>query len=310
MYEIGGDSTGTIALGNSGWGVKLYSQSSGNTIGGTTAGSPNVIGANAGDGIVVSDGSGGVLVEGNSIGSNATGSVPLGNALDGVFFVGGLSNSTIGGLVAGAVNIIANNEWHGVAVGAHASDPCMGNAILSNSIYGNAALGIDLGSDGVTAEYPGRAAIRARTTCRTTPCWIVPSTSGQGTTIRGTLNDAQSTVFTLQFLSDPTADLSGHGQGRTLLGTITVTIDGSGNASFTATFSTSVAAGQVVSATATDPDGNTSEFSQDVAVVAGLVTAIAVWRRPGPATRPGAIVAGTVQDGGVAPFSADDLDIH
>ncbi len=36
--EIGGDSTGTIALGNSGWGVKLYSQSSGNTIGGTTAG--------------------------------------------------------------------------------------------------------------------------------------------------------------------------------------------------------------------------------------------------------------------------------
>ncbi len=185
----------------------------------------------------------------------------------------------------------------------------MGNAILSNSIYGNAALGIDLGSDGVTPNTPG-GPHSGPNDLQNHPVLDSAVTSGQGTTIRGTLNGAPSTVFTLQFFSDPTADLSGHGQGRTLLGTITVTIDGSGNASFTATFSTSVAAGQVVSATATDPDGNTSEFSQDVAVVAGLVTAIAVGAGLGPATRPGAIVAGTVQDGGMAALLPTDPDIH
>ena len=41
-----------------------------------------------------------------------------------------------------------------------------------------------------------------------------------------------------------------------------VTTDGSGNASFTVTFSATVAVGQFITATATDPNNNTSEFSQ------------------------------------------------
>src|SRR5207237_1239511 len=50
-----------------------------------------------------------------------------------------------------------------------------------------------------------------------------------------------------------------------------VTTDGDGNASFNATLPIAARAGQVVTATATDPDGNTSEFSLAVAVAQGNV---------------------------------------
>jgi hypothetical protein len=50
-------------------------------------------------------------------------------------------------------------------------------------------------------------------------------------------------------------------QGETFLESLQVTTDGSGNASFTADVPLVLEAGQAVTATATDPDGNTSEFS-------------------------------------------------
>ncbi len=49
-----------------------------------------------------------------------------------------------------------------------------------------------------------------------------------------------------------------------------MTTDANGNASFTATFTApKVRAGWYVSATATDPMGDTSEFAQDVQIAAG-----------------------------------------
>jgi hypothetical protein len=54
-----------------------------------------------------------------------------------------------------------------------------------------------------------------------------------------------------------------------LLGSVTVTTDGSGTATFTVTFNVVVTPGQVVSATATGPGNNTSAFAQDVTVSGG-----------------------------------------
>ena len=51
-------------------------------------------------------------------------------------------------------------------------------------------------------------------------------------------------------------------QGETYLGTLPVTTDGAGNASFQIDVPLVLEAGQRVTATATDPSGNTSEFSQ------------------------------------------------
>ena len=119
---IGTDISGTTALGNAGNGIDVLNNVSGITIGGTTAAARNVIAANSGSGINIANAATGVVVVGNSIGTDATGSVALGNALDGVRIDGGAANSTsdntIGGTSAGAGNIIANNGAAGVVVGS------------------------------------------------------------------------------------------------------------------------------------------------------------------------------------------------
>jgi hypothetical protein len=47
---------------------------------------------------------------------------------------------------------------------------------------------------------------------------------------------------------------------------VTVTTNSKGTASFSLTLNSRLASGQIISATATDPFGNTSEFSKDVMV--------------------------------------------
>jgi hypothetical protein len=103
-------------------------------------------------------------------------------------------------------------------------------------------------------------------------------TSASGTTIQGTLNAAASETFTIQLFSNATADPSGFGQGQTLLTSITVTTDPTGSASFTATVP-AVTVGFAISATATDPAGNTSEFAQDVTVTASAAAVRAALAR-------------------------------
>ncbi|MDH3602705.1 MAG: thrombospondin type 3 repeat-containing protein, partial [Candidatus Tectomicrobia bacterium] len=85
---------------------------------------------------------------------------------------------------------------------------------------------------------------------------ITSATTGQ---ITGTLNSTPNTEFRLEFFANSQCDPSGFGEGETFLGFTNIQTDGSGNAGFTANLP--VPEGQVVTATATDPDGNTSEFS-------------------------------------------------
>ncbi len=146
--------------------------------------------------------------------------------------------------------------------------PTTGVAILSNSIYANQGLGIDLGDDGVTPNHPG-GPIYGPNNYQNYPVLTSAISSGGKLVIAGTLNSAASTSYVVQFFANVTADPSGYGQGQTYLGEVTVTTDANGNATFTATFKTSVPAGEFISATATDPIGDTSEFAQDVTVTSG-----------------------------------------
>ena len=170
-----------------------------------------------------------------------------------------------------AGNVIANNGGAGVVIGSNLNDLCTGDAILSNSIHDNAALGIDLGDNGVTPNTPGGPQIGPND-LQNFPVLTNVTQSGSKITIVGTLNSIPSTTFTLQFFSNAAADPSGYGEGQTLLGTATVTTDNAGNAAFTVSFSSHPAVGQFVSATATDPNGNTSEFSKDVTITSGSST--------------------------------------
>jgi len=270
---LGTDPTGTIALGN-GEGVGIRYGSTDNTIGGTTPGAGNLISGN-GTGILLPDGDNNNLIEGNLIGTKLAGTGPLGNSGPGVEIVNGSSNNTVGGLVTGAGNRIDFNSGAGVVIGSYSGDEAIGNAILWNSIYGNSALGIDLGDDGVTLNTPG-GPHSGPNDLQNFPVLSEAATFQGSTYIIGTLNSAPSTTFTLQFFANATADPSGYGQGQNLVGTTAVTTDANGNASFSASFPTVLPTGEAVSATATDPSGDTSEFAQDVAVVAATSPVVAV----------------------------------
>jgi hypothetical protein len=97
--------------------------------------------------------------------------------------------------------------------------------------------------------------------------------AGAGTLVTGSLNSQANTRYTLDFYASPKADPTGFGQGARHLGSTAVTTDGNGNASFAVSLPGATAAAEVVSATATDPTGNTSEFSHAVTVADLLAVA-------------------------------------
>lgn len=80
------------------------------------------------------------------------------------------------------------------------------------------------------------------------------------------LDSAANTTYTVEVFWSPAADSSGYGEGRYYLGSVTVTTDASGHAAFAKVFAGRAPAGAWVTATATDPGGNTSEFSLAVQI--------------------------------------------
>ena len=97
---VGTDPTGTIALAN-GEGIGVRYGSTDNTIGGTTPAAGNLISGN-GTGILLPDGDNNNLIDGNLIGTNLSGTGPLGNTGPGVEIVNGSSNNSVGGTGTGA----------------------------------------------------------------------------------------------------------------------------------------------------------------------------------------------------------------
>jgi hypothetical protein len=248
-----------VMVANGGNGVTILS--SGNTIGGSATGAGNVIGVNTGSGIkIIGAGATGNVIQGNFIGTNSTGIPALGNLGNGVLLGGGASNNTIGGIAAGAGNVIAFNGAAGVAVQDATST---GNAIRGNSIHANAGLGIDLGGDGVTANDPGDPDTGPNQ-LQNYPVLSAAAVVGGSTTVAGSLNSTPFATFTLDFYANSTADPSGFGPGERYLGSTTLTTDASGNACFSVTLSAAANPGDSITATATDAAGNTSEFSAEL----------------------------------------------
>jgi hypothetical protein len=213
--------------------------SGGIRLGGTSVAARNLISGNTNNGVEVLNGATGNQVLGNFIGTNADGTVAVGNGGSGVL-VQSFSN-TVGGAGAGEGNRIAFNGAQGVSVAAN------NVSVLANSIFSNGALGIDL--------EPGA------NNNQSAPVLTSATGAGSNTTILGTLNSTPNTTFTIQFFSNDACDPSGAGEGQNFLGSTTANTDGSGSASFSATLMSVVRSGQQVTATATDPAGNTSEFS-------------------------------------------------
>jgi hypothetical protein len=255
---IGTEPVGIPDVGNGADGVAVLG--SNNTIGGTSPAARNVISANDLNGTLIS-GSSNNKVLGNLIGTLKDGTTALGNTRNGVQIVGG-SNNTVGDGSSGGANTISfngtpNSGTGGVAIqesgqGGNAN----GNRVLSNSIFSNAGLGIVLGNNLFqTPNDPGDADTGANNG-QNFPV-ITSAKNSLTTTVRGKLNSTPGKTFNIQFFSNP----SGADEGRVFIGQKSVTTGSLGNASFTFKSASKVAKGRTITATATDPAGNTSEFS-------------------------------------------------
>jgi hypothetical protein len=173
----------------------------------------------------------------------------------------GACNNTIGGNGSAGNRIaFAQSVYAGVRIRVGSTN----NAILGNAIFSNGALGIDLGTVGVTANDPCDADSGANMQ-QNFPV-LTQAVSGNGTGIRGTLNSKASSTFLLQFFASPTCDSSGNGEGQVYLGQTSAVTGTDCNASFVAALPGSVPIGYAITATATDSANNTSEFSACVPV--------------------------------------------
>jgi hypothetical protein len=278
---IGTDVTGTVALGNPNAGVNLNNSVPNTVIGGLTAtpGTPpgNLISGNTGNtGLILGFDGSGNLVQGNIIGADITGTQPLGNS--GGILINGHDN-TVGGTDPGARNIIAFNgaipcNAFSAGIWVHNSG-AVNNAILGNSIFSNADLGIDLEFDGDPncIEPNDNCDVDTGPNNLQNYPVITSAMSGGGSiNIQGSLNSAPTTTFRVEFFENPQCDPSGNGQGETFIGFSDIPTDASCNATINVTFPVVVQGGHVITATATDPNNNTSEFSACRVVVEATPT--------------------------------------
>lgn len=259
--RIGTDQNGAVALGNALEGIYLESAPA-NFIGGNSPAVGNLISANHTRGVFLTNASGNVI-QGNFIGTGPDGLSPLGNRFHNIECEAGTVNTVIGG-PGGAGNHIAYAQT--VYAGVRIREGSLNNLIDGNSIFANGALGIDLGTAGVTPNDPCDTDTGANR-LQNFPV-LAQAVSGSGTGVRGTLNSAAGTSFRLQFFASPVCDASGNGEGQAYLGDATVMTDASCNGAFVTKLPVAVPPGWVITATATDPASNTSEFSMCVPVAA------------------------------------------
>ena len=266
---IGTDASGGQAVPN-GSGVSIHGWGSPGMQATANVVEHNLISGNTGDGLNFCDAAG-TQVRQNLIGVDRTGTQPLGNGRMGVNLgCAGAPNNLF------EDNIIAYNAGDGIFDqpdyrywGSLTADGHQRNRFRRNAIYANGGLGINLTPrpfgtiDGPTPNDPGDADEGANK-LQNYPVLGSACTLGGTTTVSGTLNSTANAAFEIDLYANQAVDPSGFGEGQRFLMTLSVQTDASGNAGFSVTLPAPLPTGEQVTATATDADGNTSEFSAPV----------------------------------------------
>ncbi len=175
----------------------------------------------------------------------------------GIFFRGvvlysGAQNNLVGGSSPGTANLIAANVQDGIAV---LDDTTTGNTFQRNSIFQNGAYGIQLATATPPQVAPALASAQA----------------GLATTVTGSLTSAASSNFRIEFYATPTGDAS-FTAGRYFLGEAMTTTNSGGLANFSVSLGARIPTGYLVTVTATNAAGSTSEFSNTASVQAAVST--------------------------------------
>jgi hypothetical protein len=241
---IGLDAAGLVAISNGWSGVELYNGPSGNLVGGYGS-ARNFISGNGNYGITINNGSSGNVIQGNSIGLDGNNGPIVPNQWGDVILFAGAQSNLIGGLSFGAANLISGSTTAGIALFDAATAY---NTIRGNSIFGNQGIGIALNN---LANHNLSAPV------------ITSAMVTTDTAVAGTYAGGAGQQYQLDFYADAPETFGA--EAMTYLGSITVTGTGS-VATFNATLGACLPAGRVVTATATDPSGNTSQLSTGVTV--------------------------------------------
>jgi len=282
---VGTDVTGTRALGNGDTGLAMTgswtadSQVRRNVVSANPAygilvnGEGNLISGNLNSGLVlVGDNTHGNRIEANLIGTDITGLQPLPNGF-GVGIGSSSHDNTIGGEDPGKGNVIAYNNAGGIIVSFYDYENGWpyphGNSLLGNSIHDNANFGVwfpmtnhewDVVPNDVLDADSGPNGLQSY------PVIESASSTANTTLVTGSLNGSAGTSFRIEFFSNPMRDASGYGEGQAYLGFSDQTADDQGNVSFAVTLPVGTPIGSIITATATDPNGNTSPFSSCLTV--------------------------------------------
>jgi hypothetical protein len=253
---IGLEYDGSSGSGNGDVGIALLPGAAGNTIGGLTPASRNVISMNF-EGLEINTANNVIL--GNYIGTDAGGTLDRGSRSDdGLELQGAADNKTIGGTAPGAANLIAFSQLHGVNIAGGSN-----NTILGNRIHSNDLRGIDLGNNGVTANDAGDGDSGPNALLNFPV--ITSAIESGGTLVVEFDLDVPAGNYRIEFFTNPSgADPSGNGEGELFADAVTITHGGTGVESFNRSFAGS--GGDILTATATQefagPSyGSTSEFS-------------------------------------------------
>lgn len=264
---IGADISGFYDLGNSSDGIFIQSASNVRITG-------NQIVNNRGNGVQLFAASACVL-ERNWIGTDSSSPtvLPLGNALAGILISG--STNRVGSLTPYSGNVIEFNGGAGVAVTSGER-----NEITGNDLYDNGGLGIDLGATGSATNDVGDADSGANL-LQNYPLLTTATNLYGSLRLSGSLQTSTNTSIRLEFFASPRFDPESFIEGQLFLGAANLVTDANGTAAFALTLSNAPPADYLVTATATDANGNTSEFSPGLPIVAGPTNVSLTLQRSG-----------------------------
>jgi uncharacterized repeat protein (TIGR02543 family) len=271
---IGTNNNGTAAIPNN-RGIN-FSGANANIIGGASESARNIISGNRNESIYLFNSDNNSFF-GNYIGTQSDGTSPLPNA-SGIFIINGSDENIVGGLQPGQANTIAFNTsrsiWvERVPVLSNAIDP-LKNSISGNRIFANNSIGIDLGSTGPTANDPDDADSGPNNLQN------FPVISGEPGYNGGVINLSYSvpsspsySAYPIRvefFIADGNMDDSKRQGKEFLYAELFTEADFSAGAlkaiSFSLPAGSTFSAGDKILATATDAQGNTSEFGIGVVV--------------------------------------------
>lgn len=256
---VGVAATSQEALPNGGNGL-LLTDTTENTVGGPTPASANIISGNLGNGIGMLRASSNQIV-GNFIGTDQTGSSGLGQGNDGLRLQDSVGN-----------RIEANSISHSARAGISVLGSSSNNRISRNAIGDNGTLGIDLNGDGVS-QNDSSDLDTGPNEMRNFPIITSVTAMGEGMMIQGFLPSLMPNLQTIEvFRARP--DASGYGEGGQYLDQATPDADGHfailmPRLPSESPQATALSNGDQLTATATDLQGNTSEFSPNFTIGIG-----------------------------------------